>query len=147
MKNYVNIELKSDLKNIMLARNIGAAFLYTVDPTISFLQEVKTIISEAVTNCIIHGYEKDENKKVYMNLSYDDEYCYFEFIDYGVGIKDIEQARMPMFTTKQEEERSGLGFTIIEVFTDELIVESKVNEGTTVRCKKKLQKKDEEPFL
>ena len=98
----------------------------------AIVNELKTAISEAVTNAIVHGYTNDESKSVYMNLSYDNYNIYAEVIDYGIGISDIEQAQEPLFTTKKDEERSGLGFTIMNVFTDELDVISRVNEGTKI---------------
>lgn len=144
MENYFKLEFKSDLQNIKFARNAGAAFLYNVDPSLAFIQEIKTIISEAVTNIIIHAYDNDSSKDVLMKISYDDEYCYFWFIDTGIGIENIEEAKLPMFTTKKDDERSGLGFTILEIFSDELVVESKKNEGTKVYCKKKINIEENE---
>ena len=137
MHNSFQISFKSRLENIGFARNTCAMFLSELNLTVSFIQEIKTIVSEAVTNSIIHGYEGDINKTVFINLSYDLEYIYLEIIDYGIGIPNIEEARTPLFTTKMESERSGLGFTIMEVFSDEFSCESLINKGTKIIIKKK----------
>lgn len=137
MTNYLKCSFKADVKNVSVARNITQAFLIAKDPTISFLNEVKTIISEAVTNAIIHGYKSDDTMEVYLNLSYDDEAIMMEIIDYGEGIVDIDLVREPMYTTKPEDDRSGLGFTIMEVFSDGLTIESTTGVGTTLRILKK----------
>ena len=137
MHNSFQISFKSRLENIGFARNTCAMFLSELNLTVSFIQEIKTIVSEAVTNSIIHGYDGDINKTVFINLSYDLEYIYLEIIDYGIGIPNIEEARTPLFTTKMESERSGLGFTIMEVFSDEFSCESLINKGTKIIIKKK----------
>ena len=99
----------------------------------------KTVVSEAVTNAIIHGYNEDSEKLVYLEISYDDEAVYFIVKDEGVGISDIEKAKEPLYSTKLEEERAGLGFTIMEVFTDSMIIESELNKGTTLKFKKEFR--------
>ena len=104
---------------------------------IDFLNEIKTAISEAVTNAIVHGYKSDESKLVEFVMSYDDSQITMEVIDYGIGIEDIEQARVPLYSSKISEERAGLGFTIMEVFSDELMVESVLGEKTIVTMVKR----------
>lgn len=120
------------IENVMLARAIGMAFLVDLDLKLNFINEVKTVISEAVTNAIVHGCLCNENKMVQLNLSYDDVNLYIEVVDHGVGIADVEKAKEPLFSTKVDEERAGLGFTIMEVFTDKLYVKSRLNDGTRV---------------
>jgi len=136
--NSVKLEFVSNLENISFARSAGAAFLHQLNPTISFIQEIKTVISEAVTNAIIHGYQSEADKIVTMELKYDDLYLYIEIKDQGVGIPNLEEAKMPLYTTRANDERSGLGFTIMEVFSDLFDCETEVGIGTTIRLQKKL---------
>ena len=138
MYNELRCVFNAKISNIKVARSIGQIFFSEIDCSISFLNEIKTIISEAVTNAIIHGCVGDEAMDVYMNLSYDKDFIYIEVIDKGIGILDIDLAKTPMFTTKPDDERSGLGFTIMDVFSDELIVESKLGEGCFVKIIKKI---------
>ena len=137
LKNEMKLEFLSKSSNEAFARITVAAFAAQLDPTLEEIADIKTAVSEAVTNSIIHGYEGDINKTVFINLSYDLEYIYLEIIDYGIGIPNIEEARTPLFTTKMESERSGLGFTIMEVFSDEFSCESLINKGTKIIIKKK----------
>lgn len=141
MYNEIKTSFSANIDNVMLARTIGIAFIVELDLKLNFVNEVKTVISEAVTNAIVHGCLSDENKLVQMNLAYDDVNLYIEVIDHGVGIEDVEKAREPLYTTKVDEERAGLGFTIMEVFTDKLEVRSRVNNGTTVNMVKKYNDK------
>lgn len=134
--NQMNISFLSKIENIGFARNVSQAFLLSLDVKLSYLNEIKTIISEGVTNAIVHGYLKDENKLVNLDMSYDEENIYIIIKDYGIGISDIDKAREPLYTSI-EGERSGLGFTIMEVFSDEFIVESNIDEGTTLKITKK----------
>ncbi|MCM1259564.1 MAG: anti-sigma F factor [Anaeroplasma bactoclasticum] len=137
MYNEIKSTFSAKIENVMLARTIGIAFLVELDLTLNFVNEVKTVISEAITNAIVHGCLSNENKVVQLNMSYDDVNIYIEVIDKGVGIADIEKAREPLFSTKVDEERAGLGFTIMEVFTDKLEVRSRVGDGTKVIMVKK----------
>ncbi|MDE6656045.1 MAG: anti-sigma F factor [Anaeroplasmataceae bacterium] len=127
----------SKRSNIGIIRNAVSALIVDSNPTITFLNELKTVISEAITNCIVHGYDNQEDKYIEMNVKVDDDQVSCDIIDYGKGIEDIEQAREPLFSTKKEEERSGLGFTIMEMFCDTFQVESKINEGTKLHFTKK----------
>ncbi len=136
--NKVSVRFKSNVKNVALARNIASAFIIEADPTVSLINEVKTIVSEAVTNAIVHGYDNDEDKEVTMNLELENNELSIEVIDYGLGISDIEQAKTPLYSTKTDVERSGLGFTIIEVFSDSLEITSLEGLGTTIHATKKL---------
>ena len=143
MDNELRCVFSAKVGNIKVARSIGQIFFSEIDCSISFLNEIKTIISEAVTNAIIHGCMGDEAMDIYMNLSYDQNFITIEVIDKGVGILDVELAKTPMFTTKPDDERSGLGFTIMDVFSDELIVESKIGEGCYVKIIKKISIENE----
>lgn len=136
--NKLNIKFKSKTANVALARNIASAFILEIDPTLAFINEVKTIVSEAVTNAIVHGYNNEDTHDVSMNLELNDDELSIEVIDLGIGIKNIEEAKTPLFSTKKDLERSGLGFTIIEVFSDTLEVTSLDGLGTTIHATKKL---------
>ena len=138
MDNELRCVFHAKVSNIKVARSIGQIFFSEINSTISFMNEIKTIISEAVTNAIIHGCLSDEAMDVYMNLSYDQNYIYIEVIDKGVGILDIELAKTPMFTTKGDDERSGLGLTLIDVFSDEMIIESSLGEGCRIKIIKSI---------
>ena len=139
MDNELRCVFHAKVSNIKVARSIGQIFFSEIDSSISFMNEVKTIISEAVTNAIVHGCLCDESMDIYMNLSYDKNFIYIEVIDKGIGILDVELAKTPMFTTKPDDERSGLGFTIMDVFSDEMIVESSIGEGCAVKIIKKIE--------
>lgn len=127
-------------QNESFARVTVAAFLAQLDPTLDEVTEIKTVVSEAVTNAIIHGYGNDGNGIVYISTFIDEEKVIITVRDEGVGISDIEEARQPLFTTKPELERSGMGFTIMENFMDNCEVESSESQGTTVRLIKYLSK-------
>lgn len=137
MYNEIKTTFLAKIDNVLLARTIGVGFLVDLDLKLNFLNEVKTLISEAVTNAIVHGCLSDEKKYVYFNISYDDVNIYIEVEDKGVGIEDIAKAREPLYSSKFETERAGLGFTIMEVFSDNLEIKSKVNVGTKVIMVKK----------
>ena len=137
-KNYDNemkIEFISNPNNEAFARISVASFVATLDPTIEEISDIKTAVSEAVTNSIIHGYENTKGivtikTRIIHNI------VEIEVIDNGKGIEDIEKAKEALYTTKPELERSGMGFTIMESFMDEMQVKSAVGEGTTVFMKK-----------
>ena len=137
MYNEMQVKFLSKLENVTLARTLAVGFLVDLNLTLNTMNEIKTVISEAVTNSIIHGYLGHENKIVELRMSYDDLSIQIEIIDEGVGIEDIEKAKEPLFSSKLEEERAGLGFTIMEVFTDSLEVKSELNKGTTISMIKK----------
>ena len=130
-KNKVNIELDSISTNEAFARMATVAFLAPLDPTIDELSDIKTAVSEAVTNCIIHGYE-NKKSKIYMCMTIDNNKFKIEIVDNGIGIKDIDKAMEPMYTTKIDEDRSGMGFCFMEAFMDDLKVESEVGKGTKI---------------
>ncbi len=122
-----------------LARVAAASFFTQLNPTLEEVADVKTAVSEAVTNCIIHGYE-GEVHKIRMDLRLKGREFYVDIADKGAGIADIKKAMEPLFTTKPEKDRSGMGFTFMEAFMDEVTVESKVGEGTSVHMKKTIQR-------
>ena len=118
-----------------LARIAVAAFLTQLNPTLEEVSDVKTAVSEAVTNSIIHGYE-GEIHKIEMKCRLEGNVLLVDISDHGRGIPDVEKAMEPMYTTKPEADRSGMGFTFMEAFMDELQVESAVGKGTVVHMKK-----------
>ena len=145
-ENEMKLEFLSKANNEAFARITVAAFASQLDPTIEELADIKTAVSEAVTNCIIHGYEDVEgivkvNCKIYDNL------LEIEISDSGKGIEDINIAREPLYTSKPNLERSGMGFTIMESFMDNVKIESILGMGTKVtmvKAIKKLNKSKEE---
>lgn len=141
--NEMKIDFDSRSENEAFARVVVAAFAAQLDPTLEEISDIKTAVSEAVTNAIIHGYENKEGKVHITCRLYDTE-VYIEVIDSGTGIEDIEQAREPLYTSKPELERSGMGFTVMESFMDEVFVESTPNNGTKIIMKKKIQSRIEE---
>ena len=137
MDNEIKIVFKSKKTNISIIRNMIGAMLVEYNPTITFINEVKTIISEAITNCIIHAYNGCEDEYINLDVNIDKSMITLDIIDSGCGIEDIELAKEPLYTTKADEERSGLGFTIIELFCDKLVIESIVDKGTYLHIEKK----------
>lgn len=132
MKNELNISFPSKLINVQTSRAILIGFLAELDLPMSVINELKTALSEAVTNAIVHGYNNDESKMVSLYFSYDEFSIQMIVEDKGVGIENIDAAKEPLFSTKFDEERAGLGFTIMEVFTDSLQIDSVVGIGTKV---------------
>ena len=142
MKNTMNLEFSALSQNESFARITVASFVAQLDPTMDELTEIKTVVSEAVTNAIIHGYESDPKGIIYITVSMDldEETVELSIRDKGIGIRDVEEARQPLYTTKPELERSGMGFTIMENFMDDIMIESSRGEGTTIRLIKNLSK-------
>ena len=128
-------------ENESLARTIIAAFVAQKNPTLSQLADIKTSVSEAVTNAIIHGYEGKKGE-ITLVCAYMGEEIYIEISDEGVGIENVEEARKPLYTSKPELERSGMGFTVMEAFMDEVTITSSLEKGTTVSMRKKLSSSD-----
>ena len=139
MKNEMNLQFSALSQNESFARVTVAAFIVQLDPNMDELTEIKTVVSEAVTNAIIHGYENDPNGIVYIQVIIEDGLIDLTIKDVGMGIVDVEEARQPLFTTKPDLERSGMGFTIMENFMDEVEVHSQPGRGTEVRLRKHLQ--------
>ncbi len=134
-ENEMELVFDSRSMNEGFARVSVAAFLTQLNPTLEEVSDVKTAISEAVTNAIIHGYEK-EVKKIRIYCRLEGQRLYIEVEDRGKGIADVKQAMQPLFTTKPELERSGMGFSFMEAFMDELEVVSEPGKGTIVKMEK-----------
>ena len=135
MENKVKLEFMSKSANESFARIAVAAFVSQLDPTIEELADIKTAVSEAVTNCIIHAYE-DKDGIIYITCTMKNNGITIEIKDNGIGIENIDLAKEPLYTSKPELERSGMGFTIIESFMDDLKIESIVGIGTKITMKK-----------
>ena len=136
--NEMKLEFLSKSSNEAFARIAVAAFASQLDPTIEEIADIKTAVSEAVTNSIIHGYENKEGI-VKLHCMIKDNMIIIEISDTGIGIEDINTAKEPLYTSKPNLERSGMGFTIMQSFMDELSVESVVNLGTKVTMKKAIK--------
>ena len=137
MDNVIKIELESNPINEKVARQLISAVLVDLNPTIEEICDIKTAVSEAVTNSIIHGY-KNKKGNIYITVIVKGEQITVEISDFGVGIDDIERAREPLYTSEPEMERSGMGFTVMESFMDSVDVISEKNFGTKVVMRKKL---------
>ena len=133
----IQLSFQSKSQNERFSRTVVAAFVARLDPTLEELSDLKTAVSEAVTNAIIHAYS-DEHGKVELRAEIRGNDVIVEIRDYGVGISDIRQAMEPTYTTRPEWERSGMGFAFMEAFTDELRVDSAPGEGTRIRMKKRI---------
>ena len=133
--NEMKLSFPSRSANEAFARTALSAFTAAMDPTIEELADIKTAVSEAVTNAIIHGYENHVNKvQIYAGI--EGRTLHLEISDRGVGIPDVKKAMEPLYTTRPELERSGMGFSFMEAFMDEVQVESEPGKGTIVRMKK-----------
>ncbi|ERN54534.1 anti-sigma F factor [Alkalihalophilus marmarensis] len=138
MRNQMDLTFSALSENESFARVTVGAFIAQLDPTMDEMTEIKTVVSEAVTNSIIHGYHNKPEGMVYIHVTLDNGVIELTIRDEGMGIEDIEEARQPLYTTKPELERSGMGFTIMENFMDEIKVISEPMIGTTVYLKKHL---------
>ncbi len=146
MKNKINeMELKLPAISIngAVARSVISAFVAELDPTVEELGDLRLAVSEAVTNCIVHAYKGHSGKDpcyIYISVRlYDNREIVVEIADRGCGIEDLELARKPCFTTGESGERCGMGFLVMESFTDYLSVSSEVGKGTSVLMRKKLK--------
>lgn len=133
----LHLEFNSESDNERIARVVTAAYIMKFDPDMEEMEDIKTAVSEAVTNCIVHAYF-DTNGKIQMDLTDEEGVLKIEITDQGVGIKDVKKAMEPMFTTKPEEERTGMGFSFMEAFMDQVEVSSKPEVGTKVIMTKKM---------
>lgn len=136
--NEMKVEFPSKSQNEAFARVAVAAFASQLDPTIEEISDVKTAVSEAVTNAIIHGYENSSGT-ICIKCIIDGNDLTVEISDNGKGIENVELARQPLYTSRPELERSGMGFTVMETFMDSLEVESNPNSGTIVKMFKKFK--------
>lgn len=137
--NIMKLEFLSTSENERFARSVISAFALETDPTMQELSELKTAVSEAVTNAVIHGYG-DNYGLIRMEAKINDNIIEIIISDKGRGIRDIEKAMEPMYTESHETERSGLGFTIMQTFMDEVSVESEVGRGTKITMRKELKR-------
>ncbi len=144
MDNKITVKLPALSKNEALARSIVAFFAVELNPTIDELGDIKTAVSEAVTNCVVHGYPDGDPGEITITAEISDETLHITIEDDGVGIEDIAAARQPFFTTGKDEDRSGMGFTIMETFMDALTVENRESGGLRVVMVKSLKRKIQE---
>ncbi len=143
MKNYMKLEIAAKSVNESFARSAVAAFALSLNPSLSDLSDIKTAVSEAVTNCIVHAYaRKGEGEKIVVECNVEggeDNFggvLHIKITDFGCGIEDVDKALTPFYTTLSGEERSGMGFTIMQTFTDGFSIVSERGKGTTVTMKK-----------
>lgn len=146
MNNFLKLEIKARLENVAIVRVAISSFVSNLEITIDELMDIKTAVSEAVTNSIEHGYDGilDENSSVIVNSyieSKEDDIVKIEIIDMGIGIDDVELATTPTYTSKPELEHAGMGFTIMETFMDEIEIDSNKENGTVITLTKKIKKK------
>lgn len=138
MQNYTELTFSALSQNETFARAVIAAFAAQMNPSIEQLSDLRTAVSEAVTNAIIHGYERDGSRLVKMQAAIDGDRLTVTVRDDGCGIPDIELARKPFYTSKPELERSGMGFAVMEAFMDRVEVASAPGKGTTVTMEKRI---------
>ena len=137
-KNVCEISFLAASENEAFARMVASAFVMSGNPTLEELSDIKTAISEAVTNAILHGYNQNAVGMVHMRCEKEEDKFTFCISDEGVGIENVEQAMEPLYTSKPELERSGMGFSFMEAFMDTLSVESELGKGTKVIMTKRL---------
>ena len=136
--NEMHIKFISKSTNEGFARSVVSAFILELAPTINEIADIKTAVSEAVTNSIVHGYKR-ESGMIYIDAKItDSKKVIIKIRDKGVGIENVEKAMEPLFTTSQQEERAGLGFTVMQSFMDNVKVKSTPNKGTTVTLEKQI---------
>ncbi|GIO65298.1 anti-sigma F factor [Paenibacillus sp. FSL M7-1455] len=140
-RNFMTLQFSAKSENESFARVTVAAFISQLDPTMDELSDLKTVISEAVTNSIIHGYDGNPEGIVTINAEIVGDTVTITVEDKGAGIEDLDLARQPLYTSKPELERSGMGFTIMENFMDEFEVSSEPGSGTSIRMKKRIESK------
>ena len=143
MNNYMKLEIAAIGKNEGFARSAVAAFALELNPSLTELSDVKTAVSEAVTNSVVHAYkDKEDGRKIVIECQTEQTetggVLHIQITDFGVGIADVDKALAPFFTTLPDEERSGMGFTIMQTFMDEFSVESQQGQGTVVRMQKRI---------
>ncbi len=133
----MTIKIQSLSENEAFARVCVASFCSVLNPTIEQIADIKTAVSEAVTNCVVHAYP-DCIGDIVINVKLTEKDVYITITDFGVGIKDVDQAREPFYTSRPESERSGMGFTVMESFMDGMVVMSRPNFGTEIKLTKRL---------
>ncbi|TXK83505.1 anti-sigma F factor [Paenibacillus sp. N3.4] len=140
-RNFMSLQFASRSENEAFARVAVAAFVSQLDPTLNELTDIKTVVSEAVTNSIIHGYNNKTDGVITISTQIEDDVVHITIEDNGLGIEDLEQAKQPLYTSKPELERSGMGFTIMENFMDEVEVVTAVGIGTKIKMLKRIESK------
>lgn len=140
MKNQIEIKFKSLPENEAFARTCVSAFCLQLNPTLDEISDIKTAVSEAVTNCVVHAYPNRVGE-ITMLLSREQDKIHIVIKDNGVGIANIEQALTPFYTTKPDEERSGMGFTVMDSFMDSLVVRHNKVKGLIVEMSKRIENK------
>ena len=143
IKNEMSLSFPSKSCNEAFARSAVAAFVMNLDPTISQLSDIKTAVSEAVTNCIVHGYRRSSGTIYIKGRITDDNKVTLKIRDKGCGIEDVKKAMEPLYTSAPEEERAGLGFAVMQSFCDKVRVKSAVGKGTTVTLEKMISSNDD----
>ena len=144
MTNYMKLEIAACSVNEAFARSAVAAFALTLSPSLSEISDIKTAVSEAVTNSIVHAYSKNQEGKICIecrtvaNEAGFGGVLHIKVIDFGCGIADVEKALLPFYTTLADDERSGMGFTIMQTFMSEFSLQSKLGEGTSVCMSKRI---------
>ncbi|MEE1319355.1 MAG: anti-sigma F factor [Ruminococcus sp.] len=138
--NEMSINFPSKSCNEAFARSVVAAFVMNLDPTINELSDIKTAVSEAVTNCIVHGYRRNDGMIYIKGKITDTNKVIIKIRDKGCGIEDVKKAMEPLFTTAPEEERAGLGFAVMQSFCDKVKVKSIPEKGTTVTLEKTIKR-------
>ena len=144
MKNYMKLEIAAISENEGFARSAVAAFALTLNPSLSELSDIKTAVSEAVTNCIVHAYKgkKTPENKILIECKAEENenggFLHIDVTDFGCGIENLDEAMQPIFTTLSPNERAGMGFTIMQAFTTNFSATSAKGEGTTVSMVKKI---------
>lgn len=144
--NEMELKFKANLVNEALARNAVISFVSFLNPTMEQISELKTIISEAVSNAIIHGYKLNPERDVIIKAAVDKETLILSIIDYGVGIENIDLARKPNYTTRPDLERAGMGLSIIDSLSDDFEIKSVVGMGTKLVIKKNLMNSNIEVY-
>lgn len=137
-KNFMTLQFASRSENESFARVAVGAFIAQLDPSMNELTDIKTVISEAVTNAIIHGYEGKPDGVIVISAEIERDMVTVSVEDFGIGIEDLDLAKEPLYTSKPELERSGMGFTIMENFMDQLEIETRVEVGTKITMRKRI---------
>ena len=139
MENYMKLEIAALGENESFARSAVAAFALVLNPSLNELSDIKTAVSEAVTNCVVHAYQRAEKVgKIVIECRIQGGELHIEITDYGCGIEDVEKAKTPFYTTLADEERSGMGFTIMQTFMDGFSLHSTRGKGTRVAMMKRI---------
>ncbi len=143
LENQMELRFASISQNEAFARTVAAAFATQLNPTIEELTDIRTAVSEAVTNAIIHGYENDPGQTVILTGEIQGRSIVLSIRDTGRGIENVELARQPFYTSQPNMERSGMGFSVMEAFMDKVVVESSPGQGTVVTLFKQLSQEDD----